>query len=139
MEHRWGNRHEVSRPVRLATRSGTAARGQIRNVSVSGAFIASALDVGLFSDVRVQFTTLLDSAVTTTMVEGQVVRKSSTGFGIEWRELEPEAVSALVVQSTEYRGAALHPHPEPRQRPSRNLYPSLPERHSEREQHSRLP
>jgi hypothetical protein len=32
----------------------------------------------------------------TLTVEGQVVRKEHTGFGIEWSEFAPEAVRALV-------------------------------------------
>jgi len=96
MEHRWGNRHEISSPVHLGTRNGIAARGRICNVSISGAFVESPLPVSLFSDVRVQFTTLLNGKRTTTTIEGQVVRKDAARFGIEWRELAPEAVKALV-------------------------------------------
>jgi hypothetical protein len=96
MEHRWGNRHEVSKPVRLGTKMSAAAEGRICNASMSGAFVLSVLPVRLFSYIRVQFTVLLNGQWTTTAVEGQVVRKDATGFGIEWRELASEAVRALV-------------------------------------------
>ena len=97
MEHRWGNRHEVSRPVHLGTRNGIAARGRICNVSMSGAFVVSPLPVGLFSYVQVQFTAMLNGKRTSTSVEGQVVRLDATGFAIEWCELAPDVVRALVV------------------------------------------
>jgi len=103
MEHRWGNRHEISSPVHLGTRNGIAARGRICNVSISGAFVESPLPVSLFSDVRVQFTTLLEGKRMMTTVEGQVVRKDATGFGIEWRELAPEAVRVLVARASTHR------------------------------------
>ncbi len=94
MEHRWGNRHEVSQSVRVATHSGVAARGRITDVSMSGAFVEAPLPVSLFSYVRVQFNSAVDGRPT--MVEGQVVRKDSTGFALEWRELALEILDALV-------------------------------------------
>jgi hypothetical protein len=97
MEHRWGNRYEISRPVHLGARNGIAARGRICNVSISGAFVVSAMPVGLFSYVQVQFTAMLNGKGPSTSVEGQVVRKDATGFGIEWCEFAPDAVRALVV------------------------------------------
>ena len=97
MEHRWGNRHAISRPVRLATRNGIAARGRICNVSISGAFVVSPLPVSLFSYIRVQFTAMLNGKRTATAVEGQVVRQDAGGFGVEWCEFAPEIVRALVM------------------------------------------
>lgn len=48
----------------------------------------------LLSYVRVQFNSAADGRPT--MVEGQVVRKDSTGFGLEWRELTPAIVAACI-------------------------------------------
>jgi hypothetical protein len=95
MEHRWGYRREINRVVNLETRSGLAARGRITNVSISGAFIASLLQVRLFSYVTIHFTALQNHKRDRLAVEGQVVRKDSTGFAIEWSEFAPEAVRAL--------------------------------------------
>jgi hypothetical protein len=106
MEHRWGNRYEISRLVHLGVRNGIAARGRICNVSISGAFVISALPVGLFSYVQVQFTAMLNGKRTSTSVEGQVVRKDATGFGIEWCEFAPDAVRALVAVPPIRRSAA---------------------------------
>ena len=97
MEHRWGNRHEISRPVRLGIRGEIAARGRICNISMSGAYVVSPLPVSLFSYVRVEFTAILNGKRTATAVEGQVVRKEGMGIGIEWCEFAPAAVRALVM------------------------------------------
>jgi hypothetical protein len=94
MEHRWGNRHEVSQSVRVAMHGGVAARGRITDVSMSGAFIEASLPVRLLSYVRVQFNAAADGRPT--MIEGQVVRKDATGFGLEWRELAPAIVAACI-------------------------------------------
>ena len=79
------------------------ARGHITNVSMSGAFIEAPLPVSLLSYVRVQFNSALDGRPT--MVEGQVVRRDPTGFGLEWRELAPEIVDALVIRPSRRPGA----------------------------------
>ena len=94
MEHRWGNRREVSQSVRVVAHGGVAARGRITNVSMSGAYVEAPLPVTLLSYVRVQFNSAADGRPT--VVEGQVVRKDANGFGLEWRELTPAIVEACV-------------------------------------------
>jgi hypothetical protein len=61
---------------------------------MSGAYVEAPLAVTLFSYVRVQFNSAADGRPT--LVEGQVVRKDSTGFGLEWRELTPAIVAACI-------------------------------------------
>jgi len=97
MEHRWGHRREVSRAVQLETRGGVIARGRITDVSISGAFLSTHLPISLYSYVQVQFAAMLHGKRTKLSVEGQVVRKESTGIGIEWCEFAPEAVRALMM------------------------------------------
>lgn len=97
MEHRWGHRREINRPIHLVARGGLGARGRICNVSISGAFILSPLPAPLFSYVSIQFTAMLNGERTTTAVEAQVVRKDESGFGVEWCEFAPEAVRALLM------------------------------------------
>jgi hypothetical protein len=112
MEHRWGHRRDINRSVDLATRSGLVARGRLTNVSISGAFVQSPLPVSLFSYVQIQFTAMLNGKRAATAVEGQVVRKDSTGFGIEWCEFAPEAVRALVMVPPFRLAEPPHPHAE---------------------------
>ena len=96
MEHRWGRRHEISRAVRIGTRSGSAAKGRICNVSISGAFVESTIPISLYSHVELRFSALIDGKRTAIALEGQVVRKEAAGFGVEWSVFAPEAVRALV-------------------------------------------
>ena len=112
MEHRWGHRREINRAVHLGTRGGLVARGRLTNVSISGAFVQSPLPASLFSYVQIQFTAMLNGKRTTTALEAQVVRKDSTGFGIEWCELAPEAVRALVMVPPFRRTKSPQPHME---------------------------
>lgn len=96
MEHRWGYRHEVIQSVRIAAHGGVMGRGRIRDVSTSGAFVEASLPLKLFTRVRIQFNSALNGRLT--VIEGQVVRKDVTGYGVEWRELAPEAVASLVAR-----------------------------------------
>lgn len=95
MEHRWGKRWEVERAVHLRTRSGVASRGRVCNVSISGAYVVAPLPVRLLSHVQVHFVAEQMSRRVTTAIEGQVVRRTDDGFGLEWCEFAPEAVFAL--------------------------------------------
>jgi hypothetical protein len=96
MEHRWGHRREINRAVHLETRAGVGSRGQITNVSISGAFVICSLQVPLYSYIQVQFTGMSHGKRARMAVEAQVVRKDDEGFGIEWCEFAPEAIRALV-------------------------------------------
>jgi len=96
MEHRWGNRHEVRYSIRVATHTGVVARGRIVNVSMTGALVEAPLPVTLLSYVKVQFNSASNGRPT--MVEGQVIRKESSGFALEWREMSPGIVEALGVR-----------------------------------------
>ncbi len=119
MEHRWGHRREINRPIHLVTRGGLGARGRISNVSISGAYILSPLPAQLFSYVAIQFTAMLNGKRTTTAVEAQIVRKDESGFGVEWCEFAPEAVRALVMVPPFRAADPPRPHAEwePAQRP----------------------
>jgi PilZ domain len=115
MEHRWGHRREISRPVHVGTRGGVLARGRICNVSISGAFVITPLPVTLFSHVQLQFTAMVAGERRSTALEGQVVRKDSTGFGIEWSEFAPEAARALLMVPAFRATEPPHPAWEPEQ------------------------
>ena len=97
MEHRWGHRREIIRPVRLETRGGVVTRGRTANVSISGAFIFAGIPIPLYSYLNVEFTVMKGGSRTTTATEGQVVRRDANGFGIEWCEFAPDCVRALVM------------------------------------------
>jgi len=63
---------------------------------MSGALVEAPLPVTLLSYVKVQFNSASDGRPT--MFEGQVVRKQPNSFALEWRELSPEIVEAMVAR-----------------------------------------
>ena len=96
MEHRWGLRQAVNCPVRIRTRGGLIAPGRVCNVSISGAFVLMPLPVALLSYVEILIPQRQGRAMSTA-IEGQVVRRTETGFGLEWCVLAPQALLSMVV------------------------------------------
>ncbi len=82
MEHRWGQRDEVAIPVRLRWqhRYG-AAIGEITNISTSGAWVQTAAQMPLLAPIEVD----MRSVEGRSRIEAYVVRRTSSGIGIEWR------------------------------------------------------
>jgi hypothetical protein len=85
MEHRWGRRFPVNLPVRLTLSSGVVGWGRVRNLSMTGAFLQSALPLpagrlvaleAMASDVRWPWRSLTAS----------VIWARDGGAGIEWCE-----------------------------------------------------
>lgn len=99
MEHRWGRRVPVGRKIRLATREQDIAWGYLRDVSISGAFIETPAELAPFASLVVY---LQDPTVPGSF-EGDlplllagVVRIGADGVGVEWEELAPASVTALL-------------------------------------------
>lgn len=98
MDHRWGKRLPVDIEVFLEGPSGARAIGRIRNVSVSGALIATRLRVPPLA--RVSVTTAGRSEPDTAEAIAYVVRQTPFGLGIEWCELAPAPVRAMLAAAT---------------------------------------
>jgi hypothetical protein len=94
MEHRSDQRKPAHQRVRVLTAGGIAGRGHILNVSISGAFIRTALPARLLSVIQVAIVVDHRSGVST-IVAAQVVRKTAEGLGLEWCEPVPTLVDAL--------------------------------------------
>jgi hypothetical protein len=97
MEHRWGERLQVTLPVRIRAACGLVGTGLVTNFSVSGAFIATNLPVTVLSQVRVSFVAGQRHearALRTrgTSFDAQVVRQNSAGFAVEWCEFGADAM-----------------------------------------------
>lgn len=97
MEHRWGQRKSLSTTVQLRTQGGLVALGRVLNVSLSGAFVQTALQAPLFS--RVQLIISLDPKLPTAQIEAQIVRQTEAGVGLEWNEFGGDKIEALIAQS----------------------------------------
>lgn len=89
MDHRFGRRYECGTLVRLAANGGIAGQGRMRDVSLSGAFVETALDLPLFAQVTLFRTTPANRVLE---MRGSVVRRDAAGYGVEWCETPPGAI-----------------------------------------------
>ena len=80
--------------VRIRTRGGLIAQGRVCNVSISGAFVLTPLPVALLSYVEILVPQRQGRAMSTA-IEGQVVRRTEAGFGLEWCVLAPQALWSI--------------------------------------------
>jgi hypothetical protein len=95
MEHRWGNRREISHAVRVRTRGGLVASGMLRNISVSGALLSTDAPLQLSGHLEVLMFAKSQVLHPINAAAAHVVRVCPDGFGIEWAELSPPAVQLL--------------------------------------------
>jgi hypothetical protein len=79
----------------MSTRPRLASDGQLKNLSRSGAFIATS-ELQLFSLVHVYFESLGRPKQAEDTIAAYVTRISDEGVGIEWCEFAPPRVSELL-------------------------------------------
>ncbi|HTU67575.1 MAG TPA: PilZ domain-containing protein [Steroidobacteraceae bacterium] len=82
MEHRFGRRLSCGTRVRLTAGEGIAGAGRLVNVSLSGAYIETSLDLPPFSLLEISS----DGRPRAVELLASVVRKDATGVGVEWCE-----------------------------------------------------
>jgi hypothetical protein len=85
MEHRWGTRIPVNVPVRISSAS-LSGTGRLRDLSVSGAYIETALALPASAWVQVQVARGTQPVM---RLSGLVIRRDGHGIGIEWLDLAP--------------------------------------------------
>jgi hypothetical protein len=96
MEHRWGERRSSNVTVYLRSPNGLAAKGCIRDVSVSGALVITPMPVTLDGHICVYFPHSRGTRHANITAKGQVIRRLQEGFAIEWNQFAPETVRALI-------------------------------------------
>jgi len=97
MEHRLGTRHAIDLDVYLRTWGSTvSARGRLRDLSVSGAFVATQLPCKPLLHVAVQIVPAGQTRRNSVASEGLIVRLGDDGIGVEWDELQPQLLSQLM-------------------------------------------
>jgi hypothetical protein len=84
MEHRWGWRRPCRARVCVSTRGRMAGFGKLRDVSMSGAFLQTALSLPMFTQVTIAV--LLDDGSHCEEFAATVVRREAGGVGVEWSE-----------------------------------------------------
>jgi PilZ domain len=95
LEHRWGERIRVNIPVRVSTAALVRVDGCVKNLSLSGAFMACDYELRLHALIEVHIE-LPSTVGRTGVVEAYVSRKLDEGIGIEWCEFAPRIVKDLL-------------------------------------------
>jgi len=94
MEHRCGTRHKVDIAVYARAHAGVvSAVGWLHDVSVTGGFLQTTLPAQPLAHISLR---LIDAeGQLGPRLEGQVIRRTPTGLGIEWCEYATELIRAL--------------------------------------------
>jgi hypothetical protein len=98
MEHRFGMRIPCHAPLRIDDGSGLTARGRMRNVSISGAFVETTLALPLHALLTIEV--VRKDGKTDIPRTGRVVRRDADGVGIEWLETAESPICPLLGCST---------------------------------------
>ena len=94
LEHPWGVRSRLDIPVQVDCSSGVVVLGVMRDASVSGAFITTAVPLPAMTVVKlVPMTTRCQQRGG---VEAFVVRRTAEGAGLEWCDLAPTSIVELL-------------------------------------------
>lgn len=91
MEHRYGMRYPVDVGVYARSLHGAVSSvGHLCEISISGGFVQTTLPVRLLAYISLE---ILVSGRPS--LEGQVVRRTADGIGVEWNEYAPWLVQLL--------------------------------------------
>ena len=84
MEHRFGRRYACGSPVRISAGDEASGDGQLVNVSMSGAYLQTELDLPLFA--LISLVKIRKDDRTPVELLASVVRRDGRGVGVEWCE-----------------------------------------------------
>ena len=94
MEHRLGRRVATCDPVHLLSPSGDVTEATLTNLSLSGAFVRTAVPAPDLSTLHVVMSCEIGSRRREAILMAHVVRRCAGGLGIEWSILAPPLVQA---------------------------------------------
>lgn len=97
MEQRWGRRIAIKLQVRLVAEFCDLVIGETQNISVSGALLQTARPVPLWARLEVEVILSGQLERRLERVAAHVTRKTKDGVAIEWCDLAPRAVRALLL------------------------------------------
>jgi hypothetical protein len=106
-EHRWGQRVTLEVPVKLHVDGRALGRGVLRNASISGALIETALELSLYTNLVVSMPTLSEVTTGSHELAACVVRQAPGGFAVEWRDMACPAIVTLLERITGQRANEL--------------------------------
>jgi hypothetical protein len=84
MEHRWGQRKTVDMSVHILHGGCRFATANLLNVSLSGAFIETELELIPLARLSLEIDLPNHTAAGTLRIGAFVVRRGGSGYGIEW-------------------------------------------------------
>ena len=100
MEHRWGQRVSVDLPVHLDSAgldsAGLGGVGKLRDISISGGFIETALAMPAYTNLGVVFLVGSGAAQRAVDLPACVTRVARDGFAVEWRDMACPTLLALL-------------------------------------------
>ncbi len=94
--HRWGRRICLEVPVRLELGGRPMGHGLLRNVSISGALIETALELPVFTNLVVVLPTSREAATSSASLAACVVRRQVATFAVEWRDMACQPIVELL-------------------------------------------
>ena len=97
---RFGSRVPLVLAVGLSADAGTTGRGTIRNASISGALIETALNLPLHTNLIVTLSMPGEQTPASHSLAACVVRIDPAGVGIEWRDIAGADVLDLIERAT---------------------------------------
>lgn len=106
MEHRWGERRPTNVLVRFSSLPHTVGRGRVANISSSGAYMETDVELRRLSIVYLTLAEPESEAVSVGLIAASVVRRDSIGVGLEWceRVIPVNGVYAYLWQPTVMHG-----------------------------------
>jgi hypothetical protein len=96
MEHRWGKRCSVDLPVLLRLESGRI-EGRVRELSLSGAYLATAARVGAGQSLSIEL-----AGGELPPVVAWVIRQDAHGLAVEWQEFAPWPIALTLETATSW-------------------------------------
>ena len=93
MEHRCVYRRTATAQVLIRRPDGVSGKGELRNISASGALLLTHLPAPLHAQVSVRFTGRFGRQ----WVSAHVVRQADDGLAVEWTEFSPDVVRQILV------------------------------------------
>jgi hypothetical protein len=109
MEHRWGHRKSTDVAVRFVALPATIGTGRVINVSLTGAFMETRVQLRLLSLVYLEpFVAVGDDDLMSRLV-ASVVRQTPFGVGLEWCDSTASAKAYTRLNAVPYMrdGASL--------------------------------
>lgn len=89
MEHRFGRRVPCGTPVAISAGADLVGVGRLRDVSLSGAFVETVVNLPLFARVAIEKQCEGGRGIE---LRASVVRKDTDGVGIEWCETPSRSI-----------------------------------------------